>query len=159
MKKLIPYLVVNIIVSALTTLAVLFFWDRAQQADLNSPPPSAASPTLNAPAGTPLPAGTQLIQIDNVIGAGDLDNEVVMLKRVGAGELSLAGWKLTGTGGKSFIFPTVSLYEGSLMVYSKIGENSAIELFWGQTKAVWQSGSTVQLLDPSGALQDSYLIP
>ena len=132
---------------------------RSSRRTSAAPPSAAQAPTATVRPGTPIPAGTKLIEIENVIGAGDLDNEVVMLKRVGTGELSLAGWKLSGAGGKTFIFPTVSLYEGGLMVYSRGGENSAIELFWGQAKAVWQSGATVQLLDSSGALQDSYLIP
>ncbi len=103
------------------------------------------------------------IEIDRVVAAGDLENERVILKHRGAGELSLVGWRLRDEQGNEFIFPEYSqltLYtDGVASVYTKPGTNTGVELFWGLGQAVWKSGVTVSLVDPKGFVRDSYQIP
>lgn len=103
------------------------------------------------------------VEIDRVVAAGDLENERVILKHRGEGQLSLVGWKLKDEQGNEFIFPEfpkLVLYEdGAINVYSKNGTNSVLELFWGKNQAVWKSGATVSLVDSKGVIRDTYKIP
>jgi hypothetical protein len=157
LKNLLPYLLLNIIISAATTLAVLYFWDAANQSSL----PTALPPVVRAATKTATPVSSeQRIKVDNVIGVGDLQNEVVLLKRVGDGELNLAGWKLVAPGGQEYRFPALLLYkDGAVQVYSRAGPDSAVELFWGLSQAAWKSGAVVKLVDASGKVQGTYSIP
>jgi LysM repeat protein len=106
------------------------------------------------------PNGEPLIFIDSVIGAGDLATERVMLKRAGSGELSLEGWQLVDEEGLVFTFPQFKLYEaGGVYVYSKAGQPTSVQLFWGLDEPVWQSGELVTLLDEKGQVQTTYRVP
>lgn len=160
-SKWLPFLFLNIIISALTTLLVLFFWNRAhptQQINL----PANLDPIANAqpqPTVT-LPANDiQLIKIVNVIGAGNLDNEYLVLERVGEGALSLTSWKLMDDDGNEFIFPEIELIQGQLEIYSHSGVNTVNKLFWNASEAVWKSGETVHLVDYQNQERASFIIP
>ncbi len=174
-QRLVFYLVLNILVSACTILTVLVIWDRLHQpADLKSAPtlsatlpagliftvtpaPTLAQPTAPATPGGPLP---NLIRIDNVFGVGNLDQEVVVLKRVGGGELTLTNWKLSGGHANDFVFPALTLYkDGAIQVHTGAGVNTVVDLYWGRDSAVWQVGDTVNLFDDQGHLRASYKIP
>jgi len=110
---------------------------------------------------TPVPEG--VVQIRNVVGAGDLGTERVLLKFVGEGELTLVGWRLEDENSNVFLFPQtprLTLYEdGAVYIFTKPGINSAIELFWGSEVSIWQSGETVTLRDADGNVRATYLIP
>jgi LysM repeat protein len=224
-KRLIYYLLLNVLVSACTILAVLFVWDRT-----HSPLPGglfspvAQQPTATAPpANNPQPAGAQAtptpvfiayqvvdgdtfdsiaaqygisatvliavngftkdqplgagevlripvqptpspqadIEIVNVIGAGDLNNERVVLQQSGAGTLLLAGWQLQDGNGSEFTFPALELTQDGFQVnvYTKSGTNTADSLYWGLSQPIWSSGGTVTLLDPDGAVKATFSVP
>lgn len=110
----------------------------------------------------PLHASASVI-IDSVIGAGDLETERVLLKQRGEGELSLVGWRLEDGQGNIFAFPQfpqLILYKGGAVnVYTKAGNNSVVDLFWGLDLPVWASGKMVILRDPQGNERATYLIP
>jgi LysM repeat protein len=110
---------------------------------------------------TPIPEG--VIQIKNIIGAGDLETERVLIKYSGDGELVMSGWKLQGQDGNVFTFPEeprLVLYrDGAVYVFTKPGVNSVIEFFWGRDAPAWRSGDTVSLLDAQGSLRATYQIP
>jgi LysM repeat protein len=224
-QRLFFYLVLNVLVSACTTLGVLFIWDqvygplprgllpgafenRAQSTPTaqNTPATLAiaqVTPTeafivhqvqenetfesiaekysvsvdeLIAVNGFPqvqllgpgeilrIPVNPQgSVEIDRVVAAGDLENERVILKHRGVGELSLVGWRLQDEQGNEFIFPEfpqLTLYDaGVVNVYTKPGVNTVVDLFWGMNQAIWRSGATVSLSDPSGVVRDTYKIP
>jgi LysM repeat protein len=103
------------------------------------------------------------VSIDSVIGAGDLDSERVLLKHSGEGELSLVGWRLEDGQGNIFIFPQfpqLILYQGGAVnVYTKAGTNTVVDLFWGMTQPVWESGDLVTLKDPQGEVRATYKVP
>lgn len=100
------------------------------------------------------------VMIDSVIGAGDLDQERVVLKLRGKGELSLAGWQLRSDNGDAYTFPQITLYRNSeLYIYTKKGTNTVQNLYWGLDHAVWAPGSHVVLYNDAGIQQTSYLIP
>jgi hypothetical protein len=176
-SNLLLYLLLNIIVSAGTTLAVLTLWDFARKADV-PPPPAALAPEQVAGIAEPLPAegepaalptetlpplDSPVIEIASVIGVGDVGQEFVLLKRLGEGNLRMTGWRLSGEGGSSFIFPAqpeLTLYkDGAVQVYTKAGDNTATEVYWDRAEPAWDSGEVVRLFDSSGNERASYVVP
>ncbi|KPL83885.1 hypothetical protein SE15_01255 [Thermanaerothrix daxensis] len=174
LKRLLPYILLNILVSALTTLIVLSLWDRAQRpALIGQNPASLASATPEAvlelqtsmamlPSATPtLPSLDRAwITIAEVLAPGDLEHEAILLKRLGDGDLWLMGWRLLTPRGQSFEFPNLTLSKnGSIRIYTRRGNNTVIELYWGLETAAWRRGDKVRLLDPEGNLRAEYVIP
>jgi LysM repeat protein len=118
----------------------------------NTPRPATATP--------PVVTGEAQVVIDSVVGAGDLDSERVLLKRTGAGELSLAGWQLVAEGGQTFTFPQLTLFEGSdVTLHTRAGQVTALSLYWGLDAPVWKSGEEILLLDNQGEIQAIYQVP
>jgi hypothetical protein len=186
------YLLLNVIVSAITTLAVLIIWDSvrgpdqtqlvlpliAPQSTQQSVPQTsslAAQETQAAAASTPVeppipvptatlpPLDTPVIQILSVIGPGDLSQEVVLLRRLGEGNLRMTGWRLESSSGVKYVFaeqPELILYkDGAVQIYSKAGTDTATEVYWNRTAPAWNSGETLKLIDPEGNERANYLIP
>jgi len=110
---------------------------------------------------TAVPEG--VIVIKNVVGAGDINTERVLLKFTGEGELSMVGWRLEDQDGNRFEFPqtpALTLFtDGAVYIFTKPGTNSVIELFWGKDQPVWQSGEVLALLDSEGKVRANYTIP
>jgi hypothetical protein len=171
-KRILPFIILNVIISAATTLAVLYWWDKTQRPVLPDPrlfsnTSSQVSPT-NPPTLTGSPTSQitstalnqTIIQIQNVFGVGDIDNEVVQLKRAGNGDLWLTDWQLKDQNGHTFTFPKLLLNkDGAVQVFTHAGPDTVIELHWGLKSAVWRTGELVSLLDPQGILRASYQIP
>jgi len=167
-KRLLPYLIINILVSAGTTFAVLYWWDNIRP--IEQPPvmpvwtPVAALPNENAQPPriipTPPPLDQVLIEINNIFGVGDLQTEAVRLQRLGDGELWLTGWQLKDSDGNVYIFPELLLNkDGAVEVNTRAGTDTVIELHWGLAQAAFTPGEEVQLLDPQGNLRSSFRIP
>jgi hypothetical protein len=160
-RRLFYYLLLNVFVSACVTSAILYWYDRNYRAVTL---PQISIPTVSSNPGNSAPAATVqkgLVQIVSVIGAGTLDAEAVVVKYSGDGELDLTGWHLKdASGAASYTFPPFKLFKGgAVQVHSQSGTNTAIDLYWGQSGPVWQSGKAVLLTDPSGQAQDSYPVP
>ena len=173
LKKLLPYLLLNVVVSAVTTLAVLMLWSgrQAPAAPAAAPAPAAAAAALTpsaaapaqapaAPAATLPSADTPVIEIQNIFGAGDVKTEVVRLRRLGSGELQMTGWTLKNDDGLTYTFPELLLYtDGAVELYSRPGADSVIELHWNLQQPAWGSGVTASLYDTEGNLRASFKIP
>ena len=174
-KRLVFYLMLNVLLSACTILTVLWIWDRPgkplQNLLTGEPVPAATEPAGSAPGAiesTPTTGlslkpenyPTGLIVISNIIGAGSASDEKVTIERRGAGQLSMSGWKLEDTNGNVFVFPDLTLYEnGAIIIHTGAGMNTVIDLYWNETQSVWQEGETATLLDPLGNIQATYRIP
>ena len=176
-KRAIPFLLLNVILSAGITLAILSWWGgglRPYQALPTAPAGptdsnglSASSTQNNQPTSLPtLQVSTasgdtsgRVIEIQDVVGPGDLDNETVLLRRLGEGDLRLTGWRLDDNGGHAFVFPEFVLSKGgAVQVNTRPGTNTAIALFWGLQEAVWTPGKMVALYDIDNKLQASFTI-
>lgn len=169
-KRIIPFLILNIIISAATTLTVLLLWERTLRpvqplpvgSSVSGGVPVITSQQQSYPEGQPTlpPPDEPVILIETIIGAGDLQNEVVLLRRVGEGELLLTGWKLTNGRGAEYTFPYLLLNKnGAVRLYSRAGNNTVMELFWGSQQAVFRNGDVVSLYDWQGNLRASYTLP
>ena len=175
-SHLISYLLLNVVVSAATILAVLLVWDHFRP--LPTVPAATPLPGLSLPAAskTPAPptpppaptetlppASTPLIEIVSVVGAGDPQQEVVMLRRLGEGNLRMTGWKLQGERNNSYVFPAAPeliLYQGgAVQLYTRAGSDTATELYMNRDQALWRSGETLRLLDAQGNERAKIAVP
>jgi hypothetical protein len=174
------YLLLNVIVSAATVLAVLLVWERVRQNELPPQVPTNPAPveTSGAPAAqvdptatlppaptptTAQPSSGPLIQITSVIGATDPQQEYVVLKRLGEGDLSLAGWQLRDEEGNVYIFPSspelILFKGGAVQVYTRVGNDTPAEVFWNRADPVWRPGEWVTLVDSLGSVQATFQVP
>lgn len=117
------------------------------------------APTVE-PTSQEVPVEPPRVIIDGVIGAGDLASERIFLKRTGGGELTMVGWQLLEEGGNVFTFPQFKLFEsGAVYLYTRAGQDTPVQLYWGLSAPVWQSGETVILLDAEGEVHTTYRVP
>ena len=160
-KRIGFYLLLNILVSALTTWFV--FTMVMRRTAVPAQPAAGNGATLQAEAaedeeGAQQPLGQ--LQINSVIGAGDIDTERVHIRHVGTEEVSLDGWSLEDEQGNTFDFPALTMFTGgAVTVYSKTGNNTVMELYWGLDTAIFSEGELVMLLDPDGNVQARYTVP
>lgn len=164
MKRWLPFLIVNIIVSAATTLLVLTIWNRVNTPTTTSytiDPPASINPTNSIPPVDSVlpPLDTPVVKIANVFAAGDLPNELLVVERVGEGELNLSGWQVIDQDHNAYVFPMIDLVKGQISIYSRSGANTVSTLFWGSTSPIWKPGETVLIFDSAGQERARYLIP
>jgi LysM repeat protein len=132
---------------------------------VETPTPDEPAPTRTRPASTgettpSKPPQETRVVINSVIGAGDLATERVFITRLGEQEISLADWTLEDEDGNRFTFPQLVLYkDGAVNVWTASGTATVVDLYWGLTQAVWESGETVTLKDTDGQVQATYTIP
>ena len=160
-QRWLPFLILNIFVSAAVTGAILFWYDRTyRQAVIPSAPISVSVPAEVAPAATIDPDTEILVEIVSVIGAETLDAEMVLIRYTGEGELDLAGWHLEDEDKNIFVFPGLTLYpEGAVQVHTMAGQDTVVDLYWGLRQSVWESGEEVSLIDPQGTERATYKVP
>lgn len=162
-QKILPFILLNILISALTTLAVLWWWDhfyrpavvdRAPESGMNAllPRSDAAAKSIINPMAE--------IEIISVIAPGDPANEAVLIKQTGEGQTWLTGWRLFDQNGNTYTFPELLLNQnGAVQVFTKAGVDTVIELYWGLQKPVWNSGETVTLADRQNNIRATFEIP
>lgn len=175
-KRLFIYLLINVVVSSCTILAVLWIWDPGNRPAILQPGGSGNTPTglattpanTSGSAATPFPVKptavqaipTGLIKIENIIGAESAASEIVVLRREGDGELQLTDWKLQDANGNVYTFPSLTLYkDGAVYVHSAAGVDTVIDLYWNKGDSIWQSGEKATLIDSQGNIQATYQIP
>jgi hypothetical protein len=178
-RSLVFYLFLNLLVSAATTLAVLAAWDfftghnlvdNVLAGEAGRPVAgAAATPTAAATAAAAAerpalpPPDVEVVQISLVAGAGDLNQEVVTIKRVGEGDLWMAGWTLFDESGSTYVFPEspelVLFAGGAVRLYSKGGADTATEIYWNRSEPAFQSTELVTLADPQGNVRATYRVP
>lgn len=130
-------------------------------AALPAPRPLATVVDL-APLSTPTRAANaaapQLV-IRAVTHPGQLGDEAVEILNAG-GPVELAGWALLAAGGDAYRFPSLTLYpNGQIIVNTRKGGDTVIDLYWGRDRAVWSRGVTARLLDPSGSVHSTFIVP
>jgi hypothetical protein len=168
-KQLVLYIIINIVISAATTLAVLFWWENFRTpstlaADLDPAGPIQSNLPIQAAETTDISqievSRPILIEINNIFGVGEISTEFVLIKNVANEAVSVTGWQLKDQQGHSFVFPELKLLEGGFVkVYTKTGINSALELYWNLPEAIWHTGETATLVDSTGNITASYQVP
>ena len=175
-KRLLALILINIVVSAATTYAVLSLWTQTHPLPVlpagliattqagNLPTPTSPSANLTGqPVETvapPIPVNQVVIAIDNIFGVSNLSNEVVLIKSKTDASLSLTNWRLEDNTGNVYTFPELTLNKGgAVQVHTAAGVNTVIDLYWGQDKAIWQGGKTATLIDAQGIERARYTVP
>jgi hypothetical protein len=174
-KRLFYFLLLNVVVSALTTwLVVSLMLNDFPQMPLSQPPGGggdasnqnggqpndSGAPPADETGGSDIKFAIGQIEIDSVIGAGDLENERVLIRHVGDQAVSLAGWQLQDEDGHSYVLPALTMFTGgAVTVYSRTGTNTVVELYWGMDDPVWREGEKALLIDPNGDVQAVYTVP
>lgn len=161
-RRLFLYLLLNVFVSACVTSAILFWYDRnyrsvsvsaVQPAASLVDQPIAAQATLDPQTDIP-------VEIVSVVGAGTLNAEWVVVRYQGEDQINLANWQLRDQDRNVFNFPQLVLHtNGAVQVHTASGTNTVIDLYWGATNPVWESGEEAQLFDPNGNLRAVYKVP
>ena len=179
MKKipfLILFILINILISALTTLGILWIWDLTNPTspDCSNQPVikpvdnTEDSQSTESASSSDTLTNSQIDFVDDnfeikiyaIVGPGNLDVEYVEIKNHSQGAIDLSNWQLLDENGNLFTFPALILNsEGAIKVLSKSGTNTVIELYWQSAQPIWQSGETASLLDSTGQLITTYSIP
>lgn len=163
-RKLLLYLLLNVVVSACVTGSILFWYDRNYRASLAPavvPVAAANGSGATAAPETAIPQGDIPLEIVSVVGAGTVSAESVILRYNGDGQVDLTGWQLKDEEGNTFTFPQLTLYtNGAVQVHTTSGTDTVIDLYWDLPEtAIWSSGENARLYDSQGNLQAVYRIP
>ncbi len=157
-KSWLPFILLNIAVSAGTMLVVLVLWSTLRTSAVNHNS-QAGIPVETAVQVTLPPPGKEVLEIENVFGYGDLQTEVVRIRHTGSDPLLLQDWVLKDGDGNVYTFPAITLYSGVVEVYTRSGSNTVISLFWGLKQPVWSQGEVAAIYDPEGNLRSRFQIP
>jgi hypothetical protein len=129
----------------------------ATPAPTNPPPPA---PIATATESTGAVSGQNALQIKLVQNAGNLLSETVVIVNVGSTAVELLGWQLRSEQGEVYAFPQLTLFtKGQVTLHTIAGKDSATDVYWGQSNAVWETGEIVSLYDSSGAIHTTFTIP
>jgi hypothetical protein len=150
--RLISYILVNVFVSALVTGTILYFYNRIYQKDCSATLPIAT---------TGMPSSTEInVAIPDITGAGTMENEIVIIQNNGGSPLVLTGWTLKDNQGTIYTFPQLTLYSGGkVQLHTKSGSDTAADLYWRRSTAVWSSGELAALYDSQNIARAFYRVP
>jgi hypothetical protein len=161
-RRLLQYLLLNVVVSVCVTSAILFWYDRNYRSVSQSAVQSVL-PSNNQPVAAQATLDPQIdipVEIVSVIGAGTLNAEWVVVSYKGEDQINLANWELRDSDRNVFVFPQLILHtNGAVQIHTASGTNTVIDLYWGESEPVWESGEEAQLYDPSGNLRAKYKVP
>ncbi len=160
-KKILPYLLLNIVISALTMLAVILIWDATHPASqIQTSAQNNALELLTTEKAPLPPLNVQPIEILSVFLPGDVEYEKISLKNVWSDPVNLSGWTLENEKGDEYIFPAFTLYpDGMVNVFSHAGFDTTVELFWNAPHAIWLIGGEAVLSDSEGNERYRFTIP
>lgn len=174
-RRIVYFLLLNVLVSAVTTWAVvtIFLRDGSPLAEQSAPTlvRQTASPdgqlvvTLPADSGSePLDEDIEVVpevlEIERVIGIGELDTERVIIQHIGEKEISLLNWQIQDQNAHIFTFPALTIFKGgNVNIFTRKGTSTVVDLYWGLDEAIWQAGEKAFLLDPQGEVKAVYTIP
>lgn len=117
-------------------------------------PAVTLAPTLTPTVTLAPTAANAQVEISEVIGAGDITSEHVLVINKGA-TVTITGWTLSDLDGNSYTFPETRLFNDGLMeVWSQVGSNTPLRRYWGLTRPVWgDPGDVITLRDANGIVQ------
>ena len=141
-RRLFLYLLINVFISACVTGAILFWYDRNyREPSLSAVQPASVSNDSSAPQATLNPQVDIPVEIVSIIGAGTLNAEWVVVRNAGKESLNLSNWQLKDSDRNIFAFPNLTLNGGgAVQIHTISGTNTVIDLYWGLSNPVWQSG-------------------
>jgi LysM repeat protein len=123
--------------------------------------PTATFTASSTPTATlPPTAVNAQVAITRIIDAGNITAEGVEIRNNGP-VIDLSGWTLRDAEGNAYIFPNERrLFQGgSLTVFTRVGDDTPIALYWDRQQAAYTSGEAVTLADREGRAQSVATVP
>jgi hypothetical protein len=151
------FIILNIIVSATVTFAVLYYYDNYY----NLTPIPALSALFPSPTSVEqVNYGDVQMEIISVIGTGVAETEIAELQNKGEDAVLLTNWILRNSEGTFYTFPQMELFkDGTVKVHTSAGVDSATDLYWGRTQPIWHTGDVASLFDMQGNLRATFIVP
>jgi LysM repeat protein len=132
------------------------------------PPSAEMTATAAAEAGAPITPGPTLpstgelqIAISEILAAGHVEQEQVIISNNGARLADMQGWTLTDASGNVYTFPNFRLWAGgNVLVHTRIGQDGTppANFYWGKLEAVWSAGEVATLKDENGETLSTYTV-
>ncbi len=127
--------------------------EATEESDAEATDEPTVRPTLTLP-----PTATDAqVTIVEVVSAGDVTAEGVVIRNTGS-TVDMTGWTLTDTQGNTFTFPEQLLFSNaSVTVFTRIGQNTPVALYWGESSDIWgEPGDVATLSDADGVAQSVF---
>lgn len=125
-------------------------------------PTNTPNPILSpTPISAELPVeGEANVEISEVIGVGNVEEEAVSIVNSGSRPIALLGWRLSDSDGRTYTFGQVTLFgEGAaIVVHTSDGQEGPADLYWGFDEAIWQTGETITLVDAEGTVRATHVV-
>lgn len=117
-------------------------------------------PTVRPTLTLPPTAASAQVAIVEVTGAGDITAEGVVIRNIG-NTVNLKGWTLADGQGNTYTFAERFLFSNALVsVFSRVGQDTAIALFWNRSEPVFaEADDVLTLTDANGVVQSTYRLP
>lgn len=133
------------------------------------PPSADMTATAAAEAGatvttlpTPLPpTGETQIEISEITGAGQVEQEQVIILNNGEQLADMQDWTLSDADGNVYTFPNFRLWtQGSVTVHTHIGQdgNPPANFYWGKLETIWSPGEIATLKNAEGEVISTLVV-
>lgn len=110
----------------------------------------------NTPAPTAVSADVRIVEVAN---PGNVRQEQVQIRNFSEAAVNLRDWTLSDAQGNTFTLPNALIQpEQSVIIYTRVGQNTPAAFYWNQTVAIWQIGDVARLADAGGTIQSEYTI-
>lgn len=127
-----------------------------------SPTPTLTfTPSLTPTSTLPPTAANAQVIISGVSNAGDVTAESISIQNVGQATVDISSWRLEDSDGITYTFPNDRRLFGSasIIVFSRVGQDTPSALFWNRQQAVLSRGETITLYDRAGVAQSTFTVP
>ena len=161
-RRLILYLLLNILISACVTSAILFWYDRTYRSvSISTVQPAGQALNLGAVPQLTLDPQTDIpVEIVSVIGAGTLNAEWVVVAYKGEDQINLTlGSCETRTDMSLCSLKSFCTKMAPCKSIPRLGRIRSSTYSGTAGEPVWQSGEEAQLFDPSGNMRAKYKVP
>jgi LysM repeat protein len=118
-----------------------------------SPSPTAAITNTPPASATPAPVVARpRLEIVQVIAAGDITEERIVIRNASTGLIEIGGWTLSDARGNVFTFPDAAMFAGrEVILYTRADVNTPLALYWGLPSAIWNDPTqTITIRDGGG---------
>jgi LysM repeat protein len=121
---------------------------------------TTAEPTARATLTLPPTATNAQVEIVEVVGAGDVTKEGVVIRNNGK-TVDFNGWTLSDSNNNVYTFAQRLMFSGgSVTVFTRTGQETPVALFWNKSDALFGSpGAVLTLKDAKGQVQSTYRVP
>jgi nucleoid-associated protein YgaU len=115
-------------------------------------------PTVRPTLTLPPTATNAQVEIVEVVGAGDVTAEGVVIRNVG-NTINVKDWTLTDANGVVYTFSERVLFSNaSVTVFTRVGSDTAIALFWNRNTPLFTPGNVLTLRDAKGTVQSTFRV-